>query len=86
MAPSEEAQQSQPAEHGVVGTLNDADKKWLKSNCGLDAQAARVDRLLAAAKPVVNRFYSGAEGEKEWATFQDEIVHLGDVLDEAEKP
>lgn len=34
MAPSEESQYGSPTEHPVVGTLNDVDKKWLKSNCG----------------------------------------------------
>lgn len=51
----------------------------------LKRKAVELDALLAAAKPVVDRFYSDAEGEEEWATFQDEIVHLGDVIDEVEK-
>lgn len=45
----------------------------------------KVTALLKAIQPVVDSFYSDAEGEKEWATFQDGIIHLGEVVEGLEE-
>jgi peptide deformylase len=50
-----------------------------KKNC-LSAEE-KLASVLEAVNPVMEKFYSDAEGEKEWATFQDAIQHLGDVVD-----
>ena len=45
----------------------------------------KVVALLNAIKPVLDSFYSDAEGEKEWATFQDGIMHLEEVVESLEE-
>ena len=50
-----------------------------RKNC-LSAEE-KLAAVLKAVDPVMEKFYSDAEGEKERTTLQDAIQHLGDVIE-----